>query len=120
MIDKEAIERLENLKVKAEISLNKSDTASEWLKKDVEGTITAFSMAIEALERQVPKRTIYKHTNTRHTHWGRIRHDKFMCCNCGLTKEFIDGHTAQYEYCPQCGLKIDWSEENEDTNGEND
>lgn len=65
----------------------------------------------QALEKQIPKRTIYKHTNTRYTHLGRVRHDQFRCCNCGLTKEFVDGHTSQYKFCPQCGLKIDWSDE---------
>ena len=66
----EAIKRIEYLKNKAEISLINNNASCEWLKKDVEGTITAFSMAIEAMEKQVPKRTIYKHTNTRYTHLG--------------------------------------------------
>ena len=73
----------------------------------------AFETAIEALEKQVPKRTTYIHLNTRYTHWGRVRHDQFRCCNCGLTKEFVDGHASQYKFCPQCGLKIDWSEEDD-------
>ena len=30
----------------------------------------------------------------------------FMCPDCGFIHEFIDGHTAQYNYCPQCGVKI--------------
>lgn len=66
-----------------------------------------------ALEKQVPKRTTYIHLNTRYTHWGRVRHDQFRCCNCGLTKEFVDGHASQYKFCPQCGLEIDWSEEDD-------
>lgn len=48
----EAIERIEYLKNKAEISLINNNASCEWLKKDVEGTITAFSMAIEAMEKQ--------------------------------------------------------------------
>ena len=71
----------------------------------------AFETAIEALEKQEPKRTTYIHLNTRYTHWGRVRHDQFRCCNCGLTKEFVDGHASQYKFCPQCGLEIDWSDE---------
>lgn len=51
MTNKEAIERLENLKVKAEVALSNSNTSCEWLKEDVKGTITAFTMAIEALEK---------------------------------------------------------------------
>ena len=74
----------------------------------------AFETAIEALEKQEPKRTTYIHLNTRYTHWGRVRHDQFRCCNCGLTKEFVDGHASQYKFCPQCGLEIDWSDADAD------
>lgn len=76
----------------------------------IEAIEDACRLAIEALEKQTPKRTTYIHLNTRYTHWGRVRHDKFMCCNCGLTKEFVDGHASQYKFCPQCGLEIDWSD----------
>ena len=76
-------------------------------------SLKAWETAIEALEKQTPKRTTYIHLNTRYTHWGRVRHDQFECCNCGLTKEFVDGHTSQYKFCPQCGLKIDWSDEDD-------
>ena len=64
------------------------------------------NMAIKALKKQT---TEYKHLGTRHTHWGKCRHDKFRCETCGFTKEFTDNHTAQYKYCPSCGRKIDWS-----------
>ena len=79
----------------------------------IEAIEDACRLAIEALEKQVPKRTTYIHLNTRYTHWGRVRHDQFRCCNCGLTKEFVDGHTSQYKFCPQCGLEIDWSDEDD-------
>lgn len=35
---------------------------------------------------------------------------KTECQVCGFVKDFIGGHTAQYNYCPQCGTKIDWNE----------
>ena len=63
--------------------------------------------AKKSLEKQ--QTTKYKHLGTRHTHWGKCRHDKFRCETCGFTKEFTDNHTAQYKYCPSCGRKIDWS-----------
>ena len=66
-----------------------------------------FTMAIKALEKQ--QTTKYKHLGTRHTHWGKCRHDKFRCETCGFTKEFTDNHTAQYKFCPSCGREIDWS-----------
>ena len=66
-----------------------------------------FVIALEALEKQ--QTTKYKHLGTRHTHWGKCRHDKFRCETCGFTKEFTNNHTAQYKYCPSCGRKINWS-----------
>ena len=64
------------------------------------------NMAIKALKQQTAK---YKHLGTRHTHWGKCRHDKCRCETCGFTKEFTDNHTAQYKFCPSCGREIDWS-----------
>ena len=63
--------------------------------------------AKKSLEKQ--QTTKYKHLGTRHTHWGKCRHDKFRCETCGFTKEFTDNHTAQYKFCPSCGREIDWS-----------
>ena len=44
----EAIERLEYLKIKAQIALEQE--VPEWIAEDVLGTIEAYDMAIEALE----------------------------------------------------------------------
>ena len=75
--------------------------------KSTEDNPCAIEIAIEALEKQ--QTTKYKHLGTRHTHWGKCRHDKFRCETCGFTKEFTNNHTAQYKYCPSCGRKINWS-----------
>lgn len=107
MTREEATKRLEYLKFKAEVVLANSNTESVWLKAGVEATITALTMAIKELKRQ--QTTKYKHLWTRHTHWGKCRHDKFRCETCGFTTEFTNNHTAQYKYCPSCGMKIDWS-----------
>ena len=107
MTREKAAKRLEYLKFKAEVVLANSNTESVWLKAGVEATITALTMAIKELKKQ--QTTKYKHLGTRHTHWGKCRHDKFRCETCGFTKEFTDNHTAQYKYCPSCGRKIDWS-----------
>ena len=103
----EAAKRIEYLKFKAEVVLANSNTESVWLKTGVEATITALTMAIKELKR--PQTTKYKHLGTRHTHWGKCRHDKFRCETCGFTKEFTNNHTAQYQFCPSCGRKIDWN-----------
>ena len=65
-------------------------------------------LAIEALEGVEKQTTKYKHICTRLTYWGKYKYI-FKCETCGLTKEFTDNHTAQYQYCPSCGRKIDWS-----------
>lgn len=31
-----------------------------------------------------------------------------MCKNCGFIHDFIDDHTGQYKYCPQCGRSVKW------------
>ena len=31
-----------------------------------------------------------------------------MCGNCGFIHDFIDNHTGQYKYCPQCGQVVKW------------
>ena len=28
---------------------------------------------------------------------------KLQCSKCGFTRNFLDGHTAQYNFCPNCG-----------------
>ncbi len=33
-----------------------------------------------------------------------------MCTNCGFVHDFIDGHTGQYKYCPQCGKAVKWDD----------
>ena len=35
---------------------------------------------------------------------------KGRCTNCGFIHFFIDGHDAQYQYCPNCGAKMDYDE----------
>ena len=44
---------------------------------------------------------------------NKVIHNHFMCQDCGFIHDFIDGHTAQYKYCPNCGAKME-SEDNND------
>ena len=37
-----------------------------------------------------------------------------QCSECGFIHKFIDGHTAQYNYCPECGAKMVEPQESED------
>ena len=56
----------------------------------------AISMAIEALEKQIPKKP------TR----GKYGHTECACC--GWVVESFCGDLEQYPFCPNCGQAIDW------------
>lgn len=103
---KEVIERLEYLKVKAEIALSNSNTSSEWLKEDVKGTITAFTMAIEAVEKQIPKKPIYTFID------GFTKSVPYYCPVCGeqIAKYDVHARCILKEHHCKCGQRIDFSE----------
>ena len=58
----------------------------------------AYDLAIEALEKQIPK----KPTRTR----GKYGHTECACC--GWVVESFCGDLEQYPFCPNCGQAIDW------------
>ena len=37
---------------------------------------------------------------------NKVVHKHFQCNKCGLVHDFIDGHTSQYNFCPQCGADM--------------
>ena len=62
---------------------------------------SALTLAIEALEKQIPK----KPTRTR----GKYGHTECACC--GWVVESFCGDLEQYPFCPNCGQAIDWSDD---------
>ena len=58
----------------------------------------ALNKAIEAIEKQIPK----KPTRTR----GKYGHTECACC--GWVVETFCGDLEQYPFCPNCGQAIDW------------
>ena len=34
---------------------------------------------------------------------NKVKHIHGMCEKCGYIHDFVDGHTSQYKFCPQCG-----------------
>lgn len=34
---------------------------------------------------------------------NKTKHVHGMCKKCGFIHDFVDGHTSQYVFCPQCG-----------------
>ena len=59
---------------------------------------TAQGMAIDALEKQIPK----KPARTR----GKYGHTECACC--GWVVESFCGDLERYPFCPNCGYAIDW------------
>ena len=59
----------------------------------------AISMAIEALEKQIPKKPTM----------GKYGHAECACC--GWVVESFCGDLEQYSFCPNCGQAIDWSDD---------
>ena len=38
---------------------------------------------------------------------NKVVHNHFQCNKCGFIHDFIDGHTSQYNFCPNCGTKME-------------
>ena len=74
-------------------------------------------VAIEALEKQIPKKPTF--VDTRFRHHGRSVSDglslakcyKCPCCNTHLFHVWDDEN-----YCKRCGQLLDWGEQNEQRN----
>lgn len=68
----------------------------------------AFSVAIQALEKQIAKKPTYEGDG--YDSEGNFVYDTWICTCCEKRYE-VD--YDEYDFCPNCGQKIDWSEEDE-------
>ena len=68
--------------------------------------IEAIQIAIQALEKQIPKKPTYEGDG--YAPDGTFVWDEWLCPCCGKRYE-VD--YDDYDYCPNCGQKIDWSGE---------
>ena len=102
--EKEAIERLYNMKNKVDVALmNSKYEKGDWLYDDVQGTSDTLIMAINALEKQIPKKVNLRHIRK------YDGYDDGECPNCGMSvSRECDGNDV---FCPDCGQKLDWSDE---------
>lgn len=66
----------------------------------------AAKMAIQALEKQIPKKPTYEGDG--YAPDGTFIYDTWICPCCDKRYE-VD--YDDYDYCPNCGQKIDWSNE---------
>ena len=103
MTREEAAKRIEYLKFKAEVVLANSNTESVRLKAGVEATITALTMAIKALEKQIPKKPALEKTK------GIVGIDMWHCPVCD--GEIISDWNRDIAnpYCHLCGQRLNWS-----------
>ena len=89
MTIEKAIEQLEDLIKKAESQIPIDDK-------------TALEMAIQALEKQVPKKVLNLMLNA-DGKTTKVFKGICPCCQC----------IVMNEYCSRCGQALDWSDENE-------
>lgn len=69
----------------------------------------AFEMAIEALEKQIPKKPIKTKIATLNKSPEAISWESIHCC-----PRCKSNLAQEYKYCPQCGLEIDWGDDNDE------
>lgn len=70
-------------------------------------TVDENEVVTEALKKQIPQKPIYQADGYSD---GELVYDTWFCPNCDTAYEVdID----EYNYCPNCGQAIDWSEEGE-------
>ena len=70
----------------------------------IEAIEDACRLAIEALEKQVPKEPNYEGDG----YWdGELVYDTWICPNCG---KYYEVDYDNYKYCPECGQAILWED----------
>lgn len=96
MTIEKAIERLEDLIKEAESHMTENKFDDEMFIDDK----TALEMAIQALEKQIPKKVLNLMLNA-DGKTTKVFKGICPCCQCIVTNE----------YCSRCGQALDWSEE---------
>lgn len=100
MTESEAIEKLKNMRLFMQIEDENNDC------KFTEDDYKANEMAIQALEKQIAKKPTYEGDG--YAPDGTLIYDTWICCCCDKRYE-VD--YDDYDYCPNCGQKLDWSDE---------
>ena len=101
MTESEAVEKLKNMRLFMQIEDENNDC------KFTEDDYKANEMAIQALEKQIPKKPIMKQ-------YFEDLEDEYLCCpTCGeiLTDRIPADNKTFYFHCMNCGQKFDWSDE---------
>ena len=92
MTEREAIEKLKNMRLCMQIEDENNDC------KFTEDDYKANEMAVQALEKQIPKKPIF------------YAHD-YHCSVCNSLVGNNEFEWKRFKYCDTCGQKLDWSDE---------
>ena len=103
MTESEAVEKLKNMRLFMQIT----DKNSEH--KFAEDDYKANEIAIQALEKQIPKKPTYEGDG--YAPDGTFVLDEWIC-PCCETRYEVD--YDDYDYCPNCGQKLDLEDDNDD------
>ena len=95
------------------------DCANCDIVQDVEDLNNAYDVAINALEKQIPKKVITPPCNTCEKelcdceckHFAVTYRDDYRCPTCDSNGVYISEYELIFDYCPNCGQKLDWSDE---------
>lgn len=82
------------------------ETISDGAKGRILEKVKTYGIAIQSLEKQIPKRPTYDGDG--YAPDGTFVWDEWLCPDCGARYE-VD--YDNYDYCPNCGQAIDWEVE---------
>lgn len=102
---REAIEFLQ-------IQIRKLEEQKDWdeygqplYSETLDMAVEQYGIAIEALEKQLAKKPNFEGDG--YAPDGTFVYDTWICPSC---REYYEVDYDDYDYCPKCGQKIDWSE----------
>ena len=79
-------------------------TLNDELKKKFPNLKEVYEVAVKALEKQIPKKPNYEGDGYAD---GELVYDTWICPNC---EKHYEVDYDDYDYCPNCGQALDWSE----------
>lgn len=114
MTESEAIDKLKNMRLFMQIEDNKNEH------KFTEDDYKANEMAIQALEKQIPKKPVHDgcfDSDGMWHEWNGINGRPYdLCPNCNTNLCCEMHYDNKPKYCKHCGQKLDWSDkESEET-----
>lgn len=89
----------------------KQEPCNDGICKSAEDRPCAIDVAIESLEKQIPKKPIRRLVNTTYHTYFRKPFEMYVCPMCHKAVEVDDNEGFQTEYYPscECGQRIDWT-----------